>query len=63
MKPLFITCPWLTFFFSWSYSRYPEGVTFELLRREIEKVVGIQIEYEPDPDNYAKQYESRAVLD
>ena len=49
-------------FLSFNYSWNTEGITFILLRREIEDV-RIQIGTEPYKNNYGKRYKARAVVD
>ena len=48
---------------AFNYSCNSEGISFELLRRELEDVVRIQIKSEPYKNNYGKRYKARTVVD
>jgi hypothetical protein len=43
--------------------RNSEGITFVLLRLEIEEIVGIQVENEPYQNDHGKGDKARAVVD
>jgi hypothetical protein len=48
---------------SFNYSCNSEGISFELLRCELEDVVRIQIKSEPYKNNYGKRNKARTVVD